>query len=175
MPRKVSDHEHAFGLSLRQESDRQFSKMLLFGSILVFTHLLGISPSEVDAVGLKITVPDISILYGALSILFLHFLFRAMSYSQRGEYFLRLALNKPEIRSALLMSKKIRKGKSSIDVKKSARSDIAFYNAIMTPYYLAISIIIISAFFTSIVDLFYFGDYLMDNSALIKGFLADYL
>ena len=166
--RMLAEHERTLGLALRDEADKHFTRMLLFGSILLFLHLLGVNPSEVDAAGLKFKIADPSILYGGVALIFLHYAFRAMSLAQRGESFLRLQASTRIIRSAILMSRKTRKNKSIDKIKKGARLDLATHNVVMTPYYLTVTCILFFALAAAAVDVYLLCEYFLEHSPILS-------
>ena len=58
------------GATHRAEADKAKHRTFAFAVVLVLAHLLDLRPSEAEALGLKVTVNDPAIIYGAIALLF---------------------------------------------------------------------------------------------------------
>jgi hypothetical protein len=73
----------SIGATHRAEADKAKHRTFALAVVLVLAHLLDLRPSEAEALGLKITVNDPAIIYGALALLFGYQFSRLISESKR--------------------------------------------------------------------------------------------
>lgn len=160
----------AIGASYRSEADRAFSKALAFSVILIMAHLLDIKPSEMDAFGLKVSLSDPALLYGAISMVFGYYASRALQHSESGGSLLQINVKPHRIRSNIRSSKnlwkseKANKGKplDYLAIKKNARHAIVFGNILVAPYLIMATLLIIIAIPVSVYDLYKMGEFIME-------------
>ncbi len=165
MINNTREHQYAFGISLQQEATKNFGKTLLFAAALIMSHLLGIEPSEAETLGLKFTTPDPIILHGSLALIFVHYLFRLVSFSERGASLFHLRSEAAQMRYYVRILRRQSRGKKTPQqIKKSAKAHIVFYQVLMSPYWVAVTILLVVAFIVAVIDVYQLTDYVVDHS-----------
>ncbi|WP_372732655.1 hypothetical protein [Novosphingobium sp.] len=121
------------GALYREDFANSTRWMVIFCAALVVIHLLDISPSEVEALGAKVTLSDPIILRGAFSILFIHhlytFIFNArifLVYFPLNEGPRKIA--RKTIRRYMCRDRKIK------TYKIMARIELAVWDLVLFPY-----------------------------------------
>jgi len=143
----------AVGATYRSEADRTLTRAIAFAVILVLAHLLEIRPSEVDALGLKISLTDPSVLYGLIAMVFGYYLSRAVWHGEKGQSLLpfrdeplRMRYNLKLAKRVYWMEKKNRgKPVNHREIKRSARRYIFFTDIVLAPYVIIASLFVIAA------------------------------
>lgn len=170
--RKLSEHSQQLGLSMRWEADKHSAKAIFYASILVFAHLLDIKPSNFETAGLKISIPDPSILYGSISLIFFHYLFNAVFYGIYTESLSPLSLNRKLAQHFAYKARLNRKLTTPKARKADAVAGIIGVNIFMSPYYTFVIVILIFAVLAATYDVILLLSYLWDNSSMLKDFAA---
>lgn len=139
----------SIGGAYRSEASKSFSKALAFAAILIFIHLLDVRPSEINTLGLNISIPRPEILYGAIAMLYVYYISRALEQSENGYSPYLINLRKHNLKTRLLIAKNMwksnKKNKNKdidiIQIKREVRRVAIFNDVAVFPYYLISAII----------------------------------
>jgi hypothetical protein len=150
------------GATHRAEAEKAKHRTFFFAVILVLAHLLNITPSEADALGLKVTLSDPVIVYGAVALLFGYHFSRLISEANKGEALLPLQIERRHMRSCLRMSRRMyyadkakrRVPQTPQQRKRSARRWLIADNLILLPYRVIAVLFVLAAIAFMFVDLF---------------------
>jgi len=164
MNKNPREHQYILGISLQQEATKTYGKALLFAAALVMSHLLGIEPSEAETLGLKFTTPDPVILHGSLALIFLHYLFRLISFSERGASMFHMRSEAAQMRYYIRTVRHQYRKKTPVQVKKAAKGNLIFYQVEMSPYWIVAWSLIILSFLVAVVDVIGLIDYVISHS-----------
>src|SRR3546814_1831 len=127
-------------------------------------HLLDIRPSSIDALGLKFTIDDSSIIYGGIALLYLYHALRAFELSDTAVALLPLPTEAAKMRSNFRTMKKLDKDNSAKDLKTKVRKIIFLSSILLFPYYLSIFLVTIISAMISVYDLFRLSAYIVSDS-----------
>lgn len=161
---QLDEHHVAYGAEMQKQADKFFQKVLLFSLVLVLSHLLNVPPSEVDALGMKISVPDSSIIHGVISLLLLHFFYLSISSSLVGGALLRLNTNKPVMRGMLKSSRKAKPKVEIRRIKRSAKRKFTIYLIFIMPYVFSVLFLGMIGVALALFDVYEFVGYLLERA-----------
>lgn len=173
----------SIGASHRAEAERAKHRALFFAVVLVLAHLLDIRPSEAQALGLKITLADPVILYGAVALLFGYHLSHYFSELDKGEALLPLQIERRKLRMALRLTrrlhysdKKKRKTPQTPQARKSeARFLIGLDRLVLLPYRLLAVAFVLGASAFMIMDIVGLGLLIWwSQSPILNELISDY-
>lgn len=167
----VADHITAIGAEYRKETQRIEPKLLFFGTTLLMSHILTITPSEFDAGGIKIAVDDVAVVHGGLALVFLYYFWSLIVASFQGSALMPVQIDRRTARHLLSLAQKPYKDEKTKRMQKRTPKQakrmawwLMFgYNIIITPFALVVIAIVIAAALIGIADVLNFGDYLIDK------------
>ena len=145
--------------------DREFNYVLAYATVLIFLHLLDIRPTEFEQFSVRVKIPDVSIVYGGISLLLWNSIYRAYGYMSAGvdifPYYSSSTGMRSKIRSA---QRELRKKRATpLQIKKAAKSSIALNIIFTLPFVMVIIVICIVATVISIFDLFSLAKFIWDH------------
>jgi hypothetical protein len=163
----MRQHVSEIGLEFRKSADKHWARMVLFGTLLIVSHLLTIKPSEIDAEGIKIGIGDVSVIRGGLALLFLYYVFMSLSLFVQGAMLLPLSIERNMARRFLRIASKPEFGKTAgkrvrptpKEAKQAARLYWIIYLTVMTPFYIVIFAIVAYGLPLAAYDSYQFGSY----------------
>lgn len=152
----------SIGGAYRSEASKSFSKALAFAAILIFVHLLDVKPSEINTFGLNISIPRPEILYGAIAMLYIYYLSRALEQSENGYSPYLINLRRHNLKTRLLIAKNMwksnKKNKNKaidiIRIKRDTRRLAKFNDILIFPYYLISAIVPIISLPLAVFDIY---------------------
>ena len=165
----MRQHVSEIGLEFRKSADKHWARMVLFGTLLIVSHLLTIKPSEIDAEGIKIGIGDVSVIRGGLAMLFMYYVFMSLSLFVQGAMLLPLSIERNMARRFLGIAGKPQYSKASgrrvrptpIEAKRAARVYWVVYLTVMSPFYMIIIAIVLLGVPLAAYDSYEFGSYAM--------------
>jgi hypothetical protein len=172
----VDDHVSIFGMEYAKRSERHGARTVLFASIVIIVHLLNIRPSEIEAGGLKIAIDNPIVLRGAVSIIFLYFLFQMTISALQGDLLLPWNSKRAMLKNAVKNAKKPFKDgrierhrfRTPDEIKSSAKGEILLFDIVSTPFYIVIILFVISALFLATSDTWEFSVYAYNKSDVVE-------
>ena len=152
----------SIGVTHRAEAEKSKHRMLLFAMSLVLLHLLDLKPSDIEAMGLKFSIRDPVVIYGAISLLFGYNFSKFSSDLTKAESLSPLQIGKRKIRYSLITARRIRmtdmkkrtEGNPPSKIKKSARLYLILDDILMLPYRFIAGLFVISAIVFSFKDIY---------------------
>jgi hypothetical protein len=156
------EHLKSFSTELRKMADTASRRWLLYGTLLLFAHLLDIRPAELDVMSAKVTVADPYIIYGGLSLLFLYYVYEALTFQYISFAIHPFRLRYPIMRETVRSSRK--RGRSISAVKRRARLRSLSYAVAIFPVAAVLSMIFVVALVTSIHDVYRLGSFVWNTS-----------
>ena len=151
----------------KEASRKALHRSLAFGSLLILAHILDISPSEVDAAGMKFSIKDASVVYGAISLVFLYQLSHSLSRSEVGDALSPLNINSKKMRTNIKILKSRNRKLKPRQLKSDARNLIRISNVLLFPYRVCVITILLVSVPVSISDIYSFGKYGWNNSKFL--------
>jgi hypothetical protein len=173
----TEDHT-AVGAAYRVEAEKSKHRAIALAVVLVLAHLLDVRPSEIEGLGLKVTLRDPVVLYGFIAMVFGYYLSRFLSDNEKGEALNPLTVEKKRVRSNLLAAQKMyradkkkrRSPQTPAALKKSAKELIIISNLILLPYRLIAAFFLIAAIVFTMVDIIGLAMTIWNSSHLISEF-----
>ncbi|HET9637749.1 MAG TPA: hypothetical protein VFP12_00910 [Allosphingosinicella sp.] len=154
----------AWGLQQHIEKEKHDGRALLFGALLILIHLLNVQPAEISAAGLKIQIEDVAVLRGVFAFIFLYFAYR--SILSRGDAYDYYPVYHPyaELRREIIFARRGKNhNKSAQEIKAKARSQKCFEDAIKAPFYIGITVVVLSALLLAVTDCYAILLYVAQN------------
>ena len=161
------DHS-GIGSAYRDESEKAFVKATATGLVLIMAHLLGIQPSEITALGLRLEIKSPYVVYGFIALLFGHYISRAMIKADSGQALYPFRQEPLKMRLAI---QTIRRQHNSDKIKKrnpltpqklksSVRRVLVASDVAVIPYYTVVTILVIVATGLMIYDIWNFVNFI---------------
>jgi len=136
---------------LSKGSDTQLTKAAMFAAILLVVHLLDIKPSEVETLGLKVTLSDPSILRGGLALIFFQRLYDGFLNQFFSDAIMPVSPRKIYLRFVVRLSRK--RGRSVKNSKRIARFRLVLHDVALAPYACWLATLFLTAGYLGIVDI----------------------
>jgi hypothetical protein len=159
----AEDHVSALGFDHQKRSVAYANKTSLFAAILVVTHLLKIQPSELDAGGLKITIEDVSVVHGAIALVFLYHFSLMMISTVDSSLLLPISRKRAMMKAALRYSWRLHNDTfmriffiHGSNVKQNARDWMVVRRILTVPFYTTLTLLVSVALCFAFVDFFEF-------------------
>lgn len=163
----ASDGFAALGTEYLKEVDRLLPRVLLFALLVLMAHVLELSPSTIDAGGVKLSVKDVTVFHGGIALIFYYYLWQWVSAQVAGGYLLPLAMHRKLMRSRLSKASlpyrpsgsKRHVIRSPQQKKRAARLTIAMLNAFMLPFVVVSLLLVIGALAVGWLDILAFIEF----------------
>lgn len=154
----------AWGLQQHVEKEKHDGRALLFGALLILIHLLNVQPAEISAAGLKIQIRDVAILRGVFALIFLYFAYRSILSHGDVHYYYPIYHRYADLRREITFARRGKNhNKSAQEIKARARSQKCFEDAIKVPFYLGITVVVLSALLLAVMDCYAILLYVAEN------------
>ena len=156
------------GSDSRERAAKCLNRAVLFGALLILSHLLTIKPSEIEAAGLKIAVEDPAIIRGSMSLAFWFYFVNCCIYYleaaflqpfSKGMRAKRAYMRSVAAAPLIFLPEKMTRSRE--EVKRSAKRWVRFYDGITGGYSVVLGVLIagaaaIAAYDTACLFLFVF-------------------
>jgi hypothetical protein len=166
------DSHSAVGAEWHKEANRLTPRLLLFGLLLILSHVLEITPSNIDVGGIRIAVKDVIVVQGGIALVFCYFLWSQIGAYISGYNLLPLNANKRLLRSLIRTARKPYRNEKTKrmsfrtpkQAKRRAWWTMVAYNSFVLPFGLVMASIILLGLYFAIPDIWSLGEYLWDKS-----------
>lgn len=166
-----ADNFTSVGAEFRREIQRIEPKLLFFGTTLLMSHVLEITPSDFDAGGIKIAVGDVAVIHGGLALVFLYYFWSLIVAAFQGSALMPIEINRRVARYLLSVAGKQYKDdktkrmtrRTPKQAKRAAWWWMFAYNLFMVPYGLVVVGIVGGALLIGTHDVWVFGNYVYEK------------
>ncbi len=147
------DAAQKYGQYLNEQSDRTFSRALLFSLLLIVAHIIKIEPGWVKGVGLDVNFRNAAVIYGLLGAIVIHYLSLSFLNMSRGVTFFNPERTSVGTRYRLAEAYKAQKGKRDpLAAKKRVKVSDNLTAVLMIPWFIGVALIVVGGLFLAIVD-----------------------
>lgn len=168
----AGDSHISVGAEWHKEANRLTPRLLLFGLLLILSHVLEITPSSVDAGGIKIAVRDVIVVQGGLALVFCYYLWSQIGAWMSGYVLLPLNAGKRLPRALIRAAKKPYRNdktkrmafRTPKEVKRWVWWTALAYNLFIVPFFIVVVAIVLLALILSVPDVWNFAVYLFEKS-----------
>jgi hypothetical protein len=148
-----------------KEARHQARNMAIMAMLLIATHLLDFTVSEISLAGLKLKLGSVVVIRGILALIFFHTAIILFDYSTRhAPENLGLKRQRARIRGHLFMAKRSQKKNPRItltNVKQISRANLFINKIVMRMQDLFLAALLIAAIYFGVGDAFRFLRYLV--------------
>jgi hypothetical protein len=161
------EHGLHLGIESRKEADKHWARMLFFGALLLVSHLLTIKPSGFAAEGIQIAIEDVSVVHGGIALVFFYYTFMSLSLFLQGVFLMPFSMEKSmarwllKVKSRPKLDEKLKKRRRPTpqEAKRAVRWGFFWYHLVMTPFYLAVTGIMMTGIPLATYDVYDFAAY----------------
>jgi hypothetical protein len=165
----MDDYIASIAADYRKEIQRIEPRLMFFGALLLISHVLKITPSEIEAGGVKIAIDDVSVIHGGIALVFLYYFYTTIAMAFQGTVLLPLANTQRMLRNMVRSARKPYKDdktkkmkrRTPKKVKRNVWWSIFWFQLFTVPFVLVMGLIIVGALIFSVIDLWSFGNHMV--------------
>lgn len=160
------------GGELRKTAEKESDQVLLYGAALIVVHLLNIAPTEISALGAKVTLSSPIMLRGVIAVLLLHKV-HMMVINMRYAFAFGEIYTADRQVARYTLRKHMKVGRSAKVMKRWTRFDLTVWGLLFAPYAMIVFGFLILAVVLAASDLIAFAVYCFENAPALQKLKAD--